>query len=714
MSFFEKCSVCDKKSTGIHYGVQSCDACKSFYLRSMRSNRKYSKCPFDQNCYFAVVSHYKCRECRLKKCIQLGMQIKNQSVTEFGIWKKLEIPFTKLHTLIRNLAHIDSEVAKLRISTYNPIIYPKLENAVGASSILNMASQLPPMSGKEWGVFDILMVIEYAKTFPFFDKLSIQDKCALIKGTHFMITSLTSAFESYLNKKDVLQAPDGLIYDDKITMWDVEVMFGAKIPKNMMCIPINFWTIQYFVQHKPTHEEYLLMKAIAFCNPVNELSNFGKKLIQKERKKFGEALSEYCLKSKNGASRYVTLLEYVINRIRAQKDVKDFAIQKCLVCEEKSNGNHYGAQTCNGCKSFFLRSMGRKVIYSKCPFDRNCYSTVVSHYKCRECRFKKCLKVGMNLGNKSMTCWEIWRDLEIPFTKTTRLLRVLAHIDSEVTKLRISTYNPIIYPNLNDVVKAPSILNLASKLQPMPGYPMQKSESIKIRIKLNKKRIEIENQKKSYDYPVESFSHEEFNIKEWGVFDALMTIEYAKTFPFFEKLDDKDKCVLIQETHFMISSITSGFESYLNKKDALQSPDGLFYDNTLTKSDAEVMFGLNIPDNISFIPISYWTIKNFIQNRLTHEEYLLMKAIAFCHPVMELSDYGRELVQQERNKFANSLLNYCCASNTGVSRYVTIIECVSNRIRAQKAAKDFTAFIRLMSTSTVSTSRKMLEDQIFL
>ena len=67
---------------------------------------------------------------------------------------------------------------------------------------------------------------------------------------------------------------------------------------------------------------------------------------------------------------------------------------ECVVCGDKSSGKHYGQFTCEGCKSFFKRSVRRNLTYT-CRGNRTCPIDQHHRNQCQYCRFKKCLKSGM-------------------------------------------------------------------------------------------------------------------------------------------------------------------------------------------------------------------------------------------------------------------------------------------------------------------------------
>ncbi|KAL4608010.1 nuclear receptor subfamily 2 group F member 6-like isoform X1 [Arapaima gigas] len=69
-------------------------------------------------------------------------------------------------------------------------------------------------------------------------------------------------------------------------------------------------------------------------------------------------------------------------------------VMDCAVCGDKSSGKHYGVFTCEGCKSFFKRSIRRSLSYT-CRSNRDCQIDQHHRNQCQFCRLKKCFRVGM-------------------------------------------------------------------------------------------------------------------------------------------------------------------------------------------------------------------------------------------------------------------------------------------------------------------------------
>jgi len=69
----------------------------------------------------------------------------------------------------------------------------------------------------------------------------------------------------------------------------------------------------------------------------------------------------------------------------------------CAVCNAESSGYHYGASTCEGCKSFFKRTVQKDLLHKyECNgSNEECSINRVTRAKCQFCRLKKCFMVGM-------------------------------------------------------------------------------------------------------------------------------------------------------------------------------------------------------------------------------------------------------------------------------------------------------------------------------
>uniref|UniRef100_A0A158R4H4 Nuclear receptor domain-containing protein n=1 Tax=Syphacia muris TaxID=451379 RepID=A0A158R4H4_9BILA len=78
------CKVCGDKSSGVHYGVITCEGCKGFFRRSQSALVNY-QCPRQKNCTVDRVNRNRCQFCRLKKCLELGM---SRDAVKFGRMSK--------------------------------------------------------------------------------------------------------------------------------------------------------------------------------------------------------------------------------------------------------------------------------------------------------------------------------------------------------------------------------------------------------------------------------------------------------------------------------------------------------------------------------------------------------------------------------------------------------------------------------------------------
>ncbi|XP_067630980.1 probable nuclear hormone receptor HR3 isoform X2 [Eurosta solidaginis] len=107
------CKVCGDKSSGVHYGVITCEGCKGFFRRSQSSVVNY-QCPRNKQCVVDRVNRNRCQYCRLQKCLKLGM---SRDAVKFGRMSKKqrekveeEVEFHKAQLRAQSDAAPDSSV----------------------------------------------------------------------------------------------------------------------------------------------------------------------------------------------------------------------------------------------------------------------------------------------------------------------------------------------------------------------------------------------------------------------------------------------------------------------------------------------------------------------------------------------------------------------------------------------------------------------------
>ncbi|XP_032938472.1 nuclear receptor ROR-gamma [Catharus ustulatus] len=78
------CKICGDKSSGVHYGVITCEGCKGFFRRSERRGPSLA-CSRGQRCDIDRATRTRCQHCRLQKCLRLGM---SRAAVKFGRMSK--------------------------------------------------------------------------------------------------------------------------------------------------------------------------------------------------------------------------------------------------------------------------------------------------------------------------------------------------------------------------------------------------------------------------------------------------------------------------------------------------------------------------------------------------------------------------------------------------------------------------------------------------
>ncbi|XP_075443065.1 nuclear receptor subfamily 1 group D member 2 isoform X2 [Ascaphus truei] len=120
----------------------------------------------------------------------------------------------------------------------------------------------------------------------------------------------------------------------------------------------------------------------------------------------------------------------------------------CKVCGDVASGFHYGIHACEGCKGFFRRSIQQNIQYKKCLKNESCSIMRMNRNRCQQCRFKKCLSVGMSR--------DAVRFGRIPKREKQRML---LEMQSAMTTMMNSQFSgPIPHETLPEYQASPSLL----------------------------------------------------------------------------------------------------------------------------------------------------------------------------------------------------------------------------------------------------------------
>uniref|UniRef100_A0A914WUR9 Uncharacterized protein n=1 Tax=Plectus sambesii TaxID=2011161 RepID=A0A914WUR9_9BILA len=292
----EPCAVCGDLATGYHYGVASCNGCKTFFRRTIVSEQTFV-CQYDGGCDVNKNIRCACRHCRFNKCVAVGMDpkaIQNdrdrigptkrsktmpQSDCDSPPMKRspsFDSPGAQLDAtdiIAEKLTHIEKLCNRLRMCSI-PDIQSAME-ALTAPSLVYEAATLPldnyitmrelfPASMKDiqfWNKREMRLCLEWAKTFEAFNMLPQHDQFALGRNFAFTFNLMNRAFYSlnhgpdkivFLNGAYILRQPQA-----EVRLPGCRPIYGRQMDE--MMIPFREMRINI--------SEFAAFKAASFFNP---------------------------------------------------------------------------------------------------------------------------------------------------------------------------------------------------------------------------------------------------------------------------------------------------------------------------------------------------------------------------------------------------------------------------------------------------------------
>lgn len=223
----ELCLVCGDRASGYHYNALTCEGCKGFFRRSITKNAVY-QCKYGNNCEIDMYMRRKCQECRLKKCLTVGMRpecvvpevqcaVKRK---EKKAQKEKDKPNSttngspegiKIEPELLQLCETDKSSSSNGIKPISPeqeelihrLVYFQNEYEHPAEEDVKRIINAP-IEGEdqcdvrfrhitEITILTVQLIVEFAKRLPGFDKLLREDQIALLKACSSEVMMLRMA-----------------------------------------------------------------------------------------------------------------------------------------------------------------------------------------------------------------------------------------------------------------------------------------------------------------------------------------------------------------------------------------------------------------------------------------------------------------------------------------------------------------------------------------
>ncbi|XP_051982139.1 mineralocorticoid receptor-like isoform X1 [Xyrauchen texanus] len=277
------CLVCGDEASGCHYGVVTCGSCKVFFKRAVEGQHNYL-CAGRNDCIIDKIRRKNCPACRVRKCLQAGMNLgarkskklgKIKSVsndsclqnskdgTPFLTSKKDLSPATALVPHVPAVAPFLSPSVCSVLELIEPeVVFSGYDNTQPDTTD-HLLTSLNQLAGKQ-----MIRVVKWAKVLPGFRSLPIEDQITLIQYSWMCLSSFSLSWRSYkhTNAQMLYFAPDLVFNEERMRQ---SAMYD-------LCVGMR-QVSQEFVRLQLTYEEFLAMKVLLLLStvPKDGLKNQG-------------------------------------------------------------------------------------------------------------------------------------------------------------------------------------------------------------------------------------------------------------------------------------------------------------------------------------------------------------------------------------------------------------------------------------------------------
>ncbi|XP_035272440.1 LOW QUALITY PROTEIN: mineralocorticoid receptor-like [Anguilla anguilla] len=268
------CLVCGDEASGCHYGVVTCGSCKVFFKRAVEGQHNYL-CAGRNDCIIDKIRRKNCPACRVRKCLQAGMNLGARKSKKLGKLKVLsddgslqsakdgqmclasDKELSAGGALVAGMGgvtpYLSPSICSILELIEPEVVYAGYDNTQPDTTD-HLLSSLNQLAGKQ-----MIRAVKWAKVLPGFRGLPIEDQITLIQYSWMCLSSFALSWRSYkhTNGQMLYFAPDLVFNEQRMKQ---SAMYE-------LCVGMR-QVSQEFVRLQLTYEEFLSMKVLLLLSTI--------------------------------------------------------------------------------------------------------------------------------------------------------------------------------------------------------------------------------------------------------------------------------------------------------------------------------------------------------------------------------------------------------------------------------------------------------------
>uniref|UniRef100_A0A665TYE9 Nuclear receptor subfamily 3, group C, member 2 n=1 Tax=Echeneis naucrates TaxID=173247 RepID=A0A665TYE9_ECHNA len=277
------CLVCGDEASGCHYGVVTCGSCKVFFKRAVEGQHNYL-CAGRNDCIIDKIRRKNCPACRVRKCLQAGMNLGARKSKKLGKLKGVSEDLQGSKDgqtatggvgggYLSSEKDLNASAASALVPHGPGLVTPFLPPSICSVLELiepeevysgydntqpdttdHLLSSLNRLAGKQ-----MVRMVKWAKVLPGFRGLPIEDQITLIQYSWMCLSSFCLSWRSYkhTNGQMLYFAPDLIFNEERMQQ---SAMYD-------LCVGMR-QVGQEFVRLQLTYDEFLSMKVLLLLSTV--------------------------------------------------------------------------------------------------------------------------------------------------------------------------------------------------------------------------------------------------------------------------------------------------------------------------------------------------------------------------------------------------------------------------------------------------------------